>query len=179
MKTAFPNVRFQKLALCWQKRVDRRPKLRQKDAFSSRNVLVWINYCTFPSQRQLHEHLQLWIVLQTSKWQFRFTAKIAPRTKREKKSVEKLTDYVYLLKTAYQSIIKPVSAPSPISGANDPCNVSAFPTDVFPLRATLFGMRCAPRHGWPFYEDSKSFREEHDLCMKCSGKTRTTAWVSG
>lgn len=50
---------------------------------------------------------------------------------RVQKSVEKLTDYVYLLKTAYQSIIKPVSAPSPISGANDPCNVSAFPTDVF------------------------------------------------
>lgn len=50
---------------------------------------------------------------------------------KKKKSVEKLTDYVYLPKTAYQSIIKPVSAPSLISGANDPCNVSAFPTDVF------------------------------------------------
>jgi len=49
----------------------------------------------------------------------------------KKKSVEKITDYVYLRKTAYQSIIKPVSARSPISGANDPCNVSAFPTDVF------------------------------------------------
>lgn len=35
----------------------------------------------------------------------------------------------------------------------------------------LFGMKCASRHGWPFYEDSKSFYEEHALCIKCSGTT--------
>lgn len=81
---------------------------------------------------------------------------------------KKLTDYVYLPKTAYQSIIKPVSAPSPISGTNDPCNVSAFPMDVF-----LSVRRYLAWYAHPDTDDLfvKSFHEEHDLCVKSSGTT--------
>lgn len=91
-------------------------------------------------------------------------------------SVEKLTDYVYLLKTAYQSIIKPVDAPSSISGANDPSNVSSSPRMCrLSLCARLFAMRCTSWHEWPFDEDSKSFHKERDLCIKgfqkCSDTT--------